>query len=217
MNNGSNKKYGSDEHMDEEALADAMEAMGANGFDNPEAVDDDGDDETVGGNENEELEIDETSVLKAEISDLKERYIRLAADMENLRRRTEREVKDARVFAISNFARDVLSVSDDLSRAMQVVRDSQNTEDPLASVAGLVEGIAATERAMITTMERHGVTRVDPVGEKFDPNFHQAMFEVPDTEKPNNTVVNVVQAGFKIGERMLRPALVGVSKGGPKV
>ena len=208
MNSDSNKRYGSDEHMDEDALAEAMDAL--------EEEDQEDAEEEENEDELEEEEVDETGLLKAEVADLKERYIRLAADMENLRRRTEREVKDARIFAISNFARDVLSVSDDLSRAMQVVRDSQNTEDPLASVAGLVEGIAATERAMITTMERHGVTRVDPMGEKFDPNYHQAMFEVPDTTKPNNTVMNVVQAGFKIGERVLRPALVGVSKGGPK-
>ncbi len=210
MNNDSNKRYGSDEHMDDDALADAMDQL------QEDDEEDDLEEELDGEDEVEEEEVDETILLKAEVADLKERYIRLAADMENLRRRTEREVKDARIFAISNFARDVLGVSDDLSRAMQVVRDSQNTEDPLASVAGLVEGIAATERAMITTMERHGVTRVDPMGEKFDPNFHQAMFEVPDATKPNNTVMNVVQAGFKIGERMLRPALVGVSKGGPK-
>ena len=206
MNSDSNKRYGSDEQMDDDALADAMDQL----------EEDDREEEEEELEEEEAEEVDETDLLKAEIADLKERYIRLAADMENLRRRTEREVKDARTFAISNFARDVLGVSDDLSRAMQVVRDSQNTEDPLAAVAGLVEGIAATERAMITTMERHGVTRVDPMGEKFDPNFHQAMFEVPDATKPNNTVMNVVQAGFKIGERMLRPALVSVSKGGPK-
>ena len=206
MNSDSNKRYGSDEQMDDDALADAMDQL----------EEDDREEEEEELEEEEAEEVDETDLLKAEVADLKERYIRLAADMENLRRRTEREVKDARTFAISNFARDVLGVSDDLSRAMQVVRDSQNTEDPLAAVAGLVEGIAATERAMITTMERHGVTRVDPMGEKFDPNFHQAMFEVPDATKPNNTVMNVVQAGFKIGERMLRPALVSVSKGGPK-
>jgi molecular chaperone GrpE len=210
MNNDSNKRYGSDEHMDDDALADAMDQL------EEDDQDEDLEEDELEEEEAEVEEVDETVLLKAEIADLKERYIRLAADMENLRRRTEREIKDARVFAISNFARDVLGVSDDLSRAMQVVRDSQNTEDPLASVAGLVEGIAATERAMITTMERHGVTRVDPMGEKFDPNYHQAMFEVPDATKPNNTVMNVVQAGFKIGERMLRPALVGVSKGGPK-
>jgi molecular chaperone GrpE len=210
MNNDSNKRYGSDEHMDDDALADAMDQL------EEDDQDEDLEEDELEEEEAEVEEVDETVLLKAEIADLKERYIRLAADMENLRRRTEREIKDARTFAISNFARDVLGVSDDLSRAMQVVRDSQNTEDPLASVAGLVEGIAATERAMITTMERHGVTRVDPMGEKFDPNYHQAMFEVPDATKPNNTVMNVVQAGFKIGERMLRPALVGVSKGGPK-
>ncbi|MGL4406212.1 MAG: nucleotide exchange factor GrpE, partial [Notoacmeibacter sp.] len=141
MNSDSNKRYGSDEHMDDDALADAMDAL----------EEEDREEELDEEDEAEDEEVDETELLKAEIADLKERYIRLAADMENLRRRTEREVKDARTFAISNFARDVLAVSDDLGRAMQVVRDSQNTEDPLASVAGLVEGIAATERAMITT------------------------------------------------------------------
>jgi molecular chaperone GrpE len=161
-------------------------------------------------------EPDALAILQAENAELKDRYIRLVAEMENLRRRTEREVKDARSFAISNFARDMLTVSDDLGRAMQVVRESQNAVDPLASVAALVEGIAATERAMMVAMERHGVTRVDPMGEKFDPNFHQAMFEMPDASKPNNTVVQVAAPGYKIGERMLRPAMVGVSKGGPK-
>lgn len=207
MNGDSNKRYGSDEYMGDDALADAMDAL------EKEAMDEE---ELEAEEEDGVEEVDETQLLKAEVAEFKERYIRLAAEMENLRRRTEREVKDARVFAISNFARDVLAVSDDLGRAMQVVRDSQNTDDPLAAVAGLVEGIAATERALMTTMERHGVTRVEPMGEKFDPNYHQAMFEVPDATKPNNTVMNVVQAGFKIGERMLRPALVGVSKGGPK-
>lgn len=208
MTGDSNKRYGSDEYMGDDALADAMDALEKEAMEEEEIEDEE---------EKEDVEpVDETALLKAEVAEFKERYIRLAAEMENLRRRTEREVKDARVFAISNFARDVLAVSDDLGRAMQVVRDSQNTEDPMAAVAGLVEGIAATERAMITTMERHGVTRVDPMGEKFDPNYHQAMFEVPDATKPNNTIMNVVQAGFKIGERMLRPALVGVSKGGPK-
>lgn len=188
----------------ENALMDELEALSS------AQTPDDGVSEQAAG------EPDPLDMLKAENAELKDRYIRLAAEMENLRRRTEREIKDARTFGIANFARDMLTVSDDLGRAMQVVRESQNAIDPLAGVAALVEGIAATERAMMVAMERHGVTRMEPVGEKFDPNFHQAMFEVPDAEKPNNTVVQVVQQGYRIGERMLRPAMVGVSKGGPK-
>jgi molecular chaperone GrpE len=191
-----------DAPMDDDALVDALQALEQDGA--PEIAIE------------EEAEPDPALLLASENAELKDRMIRLVAEMENLRRRTEREIKDARSFAISNFARDMLTVSDDLGRAMQVVRDSQNAEDPLASVAALVEGIAATERAMLKSMERHGVTQVDPMGEKFDPNFHQAIFEVPDTTKPNNTVTQVIQPGYKIGERMLRPAMVGVSKGGPK-
>jgi molecular chaperone GrpE len=188
----------------DDSLIDALDALGG-------ASPDDGVIEEPG-----EAEIDPMEVFRAENAELKDRYVRLVADMENLRRRTEREIKDARSFAIANFARDMLTVSDDLGRAMQVVRDSQNAVDPLAGVTALVEGIAATERAMMVAMERHGVTRVDPEGEKFDPNFHQAIFEVPDASQLANTVMQVVQPGYKIGERMLRPAMVGVSKGGPK-
>jgi molecular chaperone GrpE len=186
----------------DDALIDELEAQAGAGPDD--------------GVSDESGEPDPIDILRAENAELKDRYVRLVAEMENLRRRTEREVKDARSFGIANFARDMLNVSDDLGRAMQVVRDNQNAEDPLAGVAGLVEGIAATERAMLAAMERHGVTRVDPLGEKFDPNFHQAMFEMPDEAKPANTVVQVIQPGYKIGERMLRAAMVGVSKGGPK-
>ncbi|MCU0832253.1 MAG: nucleotide exchange factor GrpE [Rhizobiaceae bacterium] len=187
----------------DEALIDELEKLGG-------ATPDDG------VSEEASAEPDPLDILRAENAELKDRYVRLVAEMENLRRRTEREVKDARAFGIANFARDMLTVSDDLGRAMQVVRDSQHAVDPLAGVTALVEGIAATERAMLAAMERHGVTRIDPAGEKFDPNFHQAMFEVPDDTKPANTVVQVMAPGYKIGERMLRPAMVGVSKGGPK-
>ena len=160
--------------------------------------------------------IDPLEALRAENTELNDRMLRLAADMENLRRRTEREVKDARTFAISNFARDMLTVSDDLARALQVVRDNQHADNFETALAGLIEGIAATERSMHNALNRHGVTKVEPKGERFDPNFHQAMFEVPNPDVPNNTVMEVVQAGYKIGERVLRPAMVGVAKGGPK-
>ena len=153
--------------------------------------------------------------LIKENEELKDRALRVAAEMENLRRRTARDVHDARAYAIANFARDMLSVSDNLRRALDAVPEEAKTAGD-AGFKALFEGVDITERAMLTALERHGVKKLNPEGEKFDPNFHQAMFEVPNADVPANTVVQVVQAGYSIGERMLRPAMVGVSKGGPK-
>ncbi len=157
----------------------------------------------------------EIAVIQAENADVKDRLLRLAADMENLRRRTQREVGDAKTFAIASFARDMLAVSDNLRRALDAVTGAQR-ETADETLKNLLEGVELTEKSMITTLERHGVVRLSPQGERFDPHFHQAMFEVPNPELPNNTVVQVVQDGYRIGERVLRPALVGVAKGGPK-
>ena len=158
---------------------------------------------------------DEIAAIQTENADMKDRLLRLAADMENLRRRTDREVRDARAFAISKFANDMLGVADNLRRALDHVTEEQR-EAADETLKNLLEGVELTERSMHATMERHGVKKLDPEGQKFDPNFHQAMFEVPNAEVPNNTVVQVVQAGYQIGDRVLRPAMVGVSKGGPK-
>ncbi|KQV84171.1 nucleotide exchange factor GrpE [Rhizobium sp. Root1220] len=155
-------------------------------------------------------------LLKAENGELRDRYLRLAADMDNLRRRTEREVKDAKSYAVAGFARDMLAVSDNLRRAIDAI-PAEVRASADAGLATLIEGVEMTERSMLSTLERHGVRKLEPVGQKFDPNFHQAMFEVPNPDVPNNTVVQVVQAGFSIGERVLRPAMVGVAKGGPKI
>jgi molecular chaperone GrpE len=153
--------------------------------------------------------------LLKENEELKDQALRLAADMENLRRRTARDVQDARSYAIANFARDMLSVSDNLRRALDAI-PAQAKAAGDAGFQALIDGVDITERAMLSALERHGVKKLQPEGEKFDPNFHQAMFEVPNTEVPANTVVQVVQPGYSIGERVLRPAMVGVSKGGPK-
>lgn len=153
--------------------------------------------------------------LEAEKADLTDRFVRLAADMENLRRRTERDMKDAKSYSIANFARDMLGVADNLRRALDAIpEDARNGGD--AGYKALIEGVEMTERAMLSALERHGVKKLAPEGEKFDPNFHQAMFEVPNAAVPNNTVVQVVQAGYVIGDRVLRPAMVGVARGGPK-
>ncbi|WP_420339011.1 nucleotide exchange factor GrpE [Roseibium sp.] len=163
----------------------------------------------------EESAVDPVEALMAENADLKDRALRTMAEMENLRRRTEKEVKDARQYAVSGFARDMLTVSDNLSRALEALpEDDRKNAD--AGVASLIEGVEMIERDLLNQLEKNGVRKLEPEGQKFDPNFHQAMFEVPNTEVPNNTVVQVVQAGYVIGERVLRPAMVGVSKGGPK-
>ncbi|HWD14541.1 nucleotide exchange factor GrpE [Pseudochrobactrum sp. sp1633] len=145
---------------------------------------------------------------------LKDQMMRLAADMENLRKRTAREMQDAKAYAVTNFARDMLSVSDNLRRALDAIPADALAED--TGLKALAEGVEMTERAMLNALERHGVTQLSPEGQKFDPNFHQAIFEVPNPDVPNNTVVQVMQTGFAIGDRVLRPAMVGVSRGGPK-
>uniref|UniRef100_A0A9E8CLW4 Protein GrpE n=1 Tax=Bosea sp. NBC_00436 TaxID=2969620 RepID=A0A9E8CLW4_9HYPH len=153
--------------------------------------------------------------LQAERDDLKDKLLRTLAEMENLRRRTEREIADAKAYAVTSFARDMLGSSDNLRRALESVpADAMKTVD--AAVKALHEGVELTERELLKTLERHGVRRIDPQGEKFDPNLHQAMFEAPDAEIAKGQVSKVVQIGYKIGERVLRPALVGVSAGAPK-
>jgi molecular chaperone GrpE len=161
-------------------------------------------------------EPDPSEQLRAENAELRDRYLRLAAEMDNLRRRTEREVKDAKSYSAAGFARDMLAVSDNLRRAIDAI-PTEVRENADAGLSTLIEGVEMTERAMLSALERHGVRKLEPVGQKFDPNFHQAMFEVPNADVPNNTVVQVVQDGYSIGERVLRPAMVGVAKGGPKL
>ncbi|WP_377845703.1 nucleotide exchange factor GrpE [Bosea sp. UC22_33] len=157
----------------------------------------------------------EFAKLQAERDDLKDKLLRTLAEMENLRRRTEREIADAKAYAVTSFARDMLGSSDNLRRAMESLpADTLKAAD--AAVKTLHEGVELTERELVKTLERHGVRRIDPQGEKFDPNLHQAMFEAPDTEIAKGLVSKVVQVGYKIGERVLRPALVGVSAGAPK-
>ncbi len=157
---------------------------------------------------------DQVAALEAENEELKDQILRLAAEMENLRRRTARDVADAKSYSVANFARDMLQVSDNLNRALQAIPDGAREQD--AGLQALAEGVEMTERAMMSALERHGVKKIEPEGQKFDPNFHQAMFEIPNPDVPANTVQQVVQAGYVIGDRVLRPAMVGVAKGGPK-
>jgi molecular chaperone GrpE len=153
--------------------------------------------------------------LNAENSQLKDRVLRTLAEMENLRRRTEREVTDAKTYGVTSFARDMLTVVDNLARALEhLPSEARAAADP--QIQSVIEGVDITARDLEAVLGRHGVKKLDPKGQKFDPNFHQAIFEAPDETLPAGTVSQVVQSGWTIGDRVLRPAMVGVSKGGPK-
>jgi molecular chaperone GrpE len=156
----------------------------------------------------------ELEALVAENAEMRDRLLRTMADMENLRRRTEREKTDTARYAISNFARDVLTVGDNLRRTIEHVPAEAASQDP--ALKSFLDGVEITERELLNVLERHGVTRVDPKGQRFDPNCHQAMYEVKDASVPEGTVVEVMQSGYVIGDRCLRPALVAVAKGGAK-
>jgi molecular chaperone GrpE len=163
----------------------------------------------------EETAADVEAKLRQENAELKDRLLRTLADMENLRKRTEREVADARTYGISSFARDVLGVADNIQRALDATGEDWKKHADESGKA-LFEGVELTERDLLKALERHGVRRIDPLGERFDPNLHEAMYEVPDGKVPAGTVVEVLQSGFTIGDRILRPARVAVAKGGPK-
>jgi molecular chaperone GrpE len=153
--------------------------------------------------------------LVREAAEARDKMLRTLAEMENLRRRTSKEVADARIYGVSAFARDVLEIADNLQRALDAV-PAEARANADAGLKGLIEGVELTERSLLNALEKNGVKKFDPSGQKFDPNFQQAMYEVPDPSVPAGTVVQVVQAGYMLGDRILRPALVGVSKGGAK-
>jgi len=155
-----------------------------------------------------------TAALEA-AAEFKDKLLRTLAEMENLRKRTEREVADARLYGVTGFARDVLAVADNMHRALETSGpELRATAD--ASVKALIEGVELTERELLKVLERHGVKKFAPDGERFDPNVHQAMYEMETSELPAGHVAQVIQAGYMLGDRVLRPALVAVSKAAPK-
>ena len=143
---------------------------------------------------------------------LKDQLLRALADAENARRRARKDVEDARAYAISRFAQDLLGVGDNLGRALDSIPAERRESDD--AVKAIAEGIEMTAREFETVLGRHGITKIDPLGEKFDYNLHQALFETDQTDQPDGTVVQVLQTGYRIGERLLREAMVGVAKGG---
>ena len=155
------------------------------------------------------------AALQAEHASLKDKLLRTLAEMENLRRRTEREVADAKVYGVSSLAREMLALADNLRRAV----DNFPAEARAAvegHVATLIEGVELTERDFQSRLARFGVKKMEPKGAKFDPNHHEALFEIPDETQPAGTVAQVIEPGYTIGDRVLRPAKVGVTRGGPK-
>ena len=206
-----------DKRAEQHAAEDAARAMQAELQAEEEADREAADSEDVdgmpGGTPDYEAVI---RALQDDLDQARDQRLRGVAEMENLRRRTAREVADARKFAVSGFARDLLSVSDNLTRALSVV--SEDEKSAASQVwQNLLEGIVMTGRELDAVLERNGVKQIVPMGERFDPNQHQAMFEVPDPSKASGTVVQVVAPGYLIGDRVLRPAMVGVARGGPKI
>ncbi len=179
----------------EDVLAAELEAMGEDGEPDPFIV---------------------LERLRAENDELNDKLLRAAAEMQNIRKRSERERQEAGQYAATAFARDIISVADNLARALQSMGEEARANADEAT-KNLVDGIEMTERELLNVFQRHGITRIDPMGERFDPNMHEAMFEAENPDMPAGTVMSVAQCGYKIAERVLRPAMVGVSKGGPKV
>ncbi|HWK87196.1 MAG TPA: nucleotide exchange factor GrpE [Xanthobacteraceae bacterium] len=162
-----------------------------------------------------EKETDQVAVLEGQVAELRDRFLRAVAEGENIRKRAEKDVAEARAYGITAFARDVLTVADNLGRTIEhVSAEARASADP--SLKSLLEGVEITERDLQMILQKNGVKPINPMGEKFDPHFHQAMFEVPDSGRPHGTVVQVVQTGYAIGDRVLRPAMVGVAKGAAK-
>ena len=151
--------------------------------------------------------------LEAELAEYKDRLLRALAETENVRRRAQREREDASKYAIAGFAKELLSAADNLRRALESLPESEAKDERTRS---LLAGVAATERELLGVFERHGIKRIDPKGEVFDHNFHQAIFETERSDQPGGSVVEVLQPGYVLHDRLLRPAMVGVAKGGPK-
>jgi molecular chaperone GrpE len=161
----------------------------------------------------EPSENDKVAKLEAELAEARDRMLRAMAETENVRRRLEREREDTARYAISRFAGDMLTVADNLRRALDAVPAAAVEKDEF--LAKLVDGVGATEKNLLSTLEKNGVKKLDPAGQKFDPNFHEVLFEIDAPDQPVGTVVQVLEAGYTIGDRLLRPARVAAAKGGP--
>jgi molecular chaperone GrpE len=161
----------------------------------------------------EEMPEGRIAALEAELAEAKDRLLRALAETENIRRRAQRERDDAQKYGVTSFAKDLLSAADNLRRALDSLPEAEVADE---RTRALLTGVAATERELLSVFERHGIRRIDPKGERFDHNFHQAIFEAENTGQPGGTIVEVLQPGYVLHDRLLRPAMVGVAKEPPK-
>ncbi len=199
-----NPRNGEEDFMPEDDMKDDMDAG-----EHEEQMQDAPANESGNDPRNDEgAPVDATALAEG----LRDQLLRAHAEMQNVRKRAEREKQDAARYGISQFARDIVAVADNLHRALAAVPQESFGQAP-EEIRNLIAGVGVTERELLSVLEKHGVKRIEPLGEKFDPHFHQAMFEVPNANQPDGTIVQVVQNGYLIGERLLRPALVGVAKG----
>lgn len=206
---------------DEEAIAAANDTddVTDESADTEDAGSEAGDAEEASDAESAEAEAPKTpeeqiAALEAEVGSLNDRLLRAMAETENIRRRSQRDKQDTARYAVANFARDMLSVADNLGRALGSVDEEARKESGV--IENLMVGVEMTERELMAVMERMGVTRMEPLGTRFDPNVHEAMFEYDDPSQPAGSVGQVIEPGYMIHERPLRPAKVGITKGGPK-
>jgi len=193
------------EHMSEADLANDQHAHTA--LEPTEG----GADDTADKAADADASVDPVAQLEADVAEFRDKHLRALAEIENVRRRGEKEKADALKYAATNFAKDILGVADNLRRAIEAV--PEDAAESNAAIATLVEGVVMTERELHSIFERHGIKRIEADGQKFDHNLHQAMMEVPDSGQPAGTVVQVLQTGYTIHDRLLRPAMVGVAKG----
>lgn len=158
---------------------------------------------------------EQIAALTSAVDELRDKFLRAVAESDNIRKRAEREVSEARAYGISGFARDVIGVADNLARTLEAISPEARAAAD-GTLKSLLEGVELTRREFDKALAKHNVRSLNPKGEKFDPNFHQAMYEVEDADATPGTVVQVMQTGYAIGDRVLRPALVAVAKGGAK-
>lgn len=149
--------------------------------------------------------------LAAEVGKLKDQLLRTLAELENYRKRAEREREEMAKFAITGFARELLTVADNLRRAIESVPSEH--DDPQNLLKSLLEGVEITEKELLSAFKKHSIEKIEPLGQAFDHHFHQAMFEVEDPDQPAGTIIHVLQSGYLLNDRLLRPAMVGVAKG----
>ena len=225
-----------DQDTDQENENESPEASNGDEEETTEKADDDGDETVVSADfgpeaSGEELELldgaggDRLDEVEEELVEAKDQLLRAVAETENVRRRAQREKEDAGKYAITNFAREMLSVSDNMVRALDSERQEEekqanselSTADLLERFNNFTLGVTMIETEMQKTFERIGIEKIEPVGQPFDPKIHHALFEIEDLEKPAGTVMQVIESGYVLRERLLREAKVGVSKGGPKM